>query len=342
MRNRIRSVPRRLATLFALAMILAGCGSDIPPSESDDDARSDYAVQLESARIEMREGPSEAEQDAPTRVVILGTGTPIPDTNRAGASIAIVHKGESYLFDVGGGSIRNATRARYKYDIPSLYPSEIDAVFLTHMHSDHTVDFVELNFTLWWRRREHLLAFGPTGLEELVDGMVAMMQPDIRTRSSGGQPVIVADAYHPVVSEISAGVVFEKDGMTVEAFDVSHGDIKPAFGYRVTTDDLTVVISGDTAFSETLQSFAAGADILLHESIGNEGLLRNSEAFQAYHKASHTTTADVARLAAEARPELLVLYHTLHYGLPEQNAVDEIAQIYDGHVVLANDLDVFP
>ena len=148
----------------------------------------DSAVPTNSAAIELREGITDRELATGTRVVMLGTGTPIPDAYRAGSSVAVIHKGEAYLFDAGSGAVRNATTARYKYDIPSLYPSEICCLFLTHMHSDHTLDFVELNFTLWWRRREPLLAFGPTGLEEMTDAMVAMMQPDIHIRTSGNQP----------------------------------------------------------------------------------------------------------------------------------------------------------
>ena len=105
-----------------------------------------------------------------------------------------------------------------------------------------------------------------------------------------GTPIPDAHRAGPSIAVIHKG----------EAFDAMHGDIKPAFGYRVTTDDLTVVISGDTAFSEKLQEMAAGADILLHEYISEEGLLRNSEAFQAYHKSSHTTTTDIGRLDAAA------------------------------------------
>jgi ribonuclease BN (tRNA processing enzyme) len=329
-----RAIVPGAAGLGLVLLLLAGCSVGAG-------AQAAPALAPDSARVELRDGPTAAELDAPTRVVILGTGTPIPDANRAGASVAIVHRGEAYLFDVGAGAVHNATRARYRHDLPSLYPSEIDAVFLTHMHSDHTADFAELATSLWWRRREQLLAFGPTGLRELADGMVAMMQPDIRTRSSGGQPLMAPEGYRPVVTEISAGVVFERGDLRVEAFDVPHGDIRPAFGYRVTTDDLRVVISGDTAYSETVRTMAEGADILIHEFISTAGLELNSPGFQAYHRASHTTTEDLARLAGSARPGLLVLYHGLHYGLPESVALEEVRAGYDGEVVLANDLDLF-
>ena len=301
-----------------------------------------FQIKPHSAKIELRERITEKELNEKTKVVVLGTGTPIPDAFRAASSIAIVHKGESYLFDIGAGAVHNATRARYKYDIPSLYPTEIDAVFITHLHSDHILDYSELNYTLWWRRRAPLMVFGPIGTEEMSKGMVAMMAPDVRIRTSGNQPVMNPDAHIPVVKEITDGLVFEKGDLRVEAFSVPHGDVKPSYGYRVTTEDLSVVISGDTAYSEAIKEKSRDVDILFHEYISDEGLLRNSLAFQAYHKKSHTTTTDLAEIVNQAKPGLLVLYHGLHYGLPEKKAIEEVRAIYDGEVILADDLDIFP
>ena len=331
----MRPPARLLAPVFVLLAT--------PPHYANAQTSSPDSIVPDSARVELRTDPSERELSEPTRVVVLGTGNPIPDARRFGPGIAVIHKGESYLFDVGSGVIQNATRARYRYDIPSLYPTQICCVFLTHLHSDHTLDYVELSFTMWWRRFNRVLAFGPTGLKSMTEGMLAMMQPDIRVRESGSQPVNapVASIYEPLVTEISEGVVFEKDDLVVEAFKVNHGDIRPAFGYRITTDDKSIVISGDTAFSETLIEKARGVDLLFHEAISDAGLLRTSEAFQAYHKRSHTTATELARLARAARPGKLVVYHVLYYGLPEQTVLDEIRRDYDGEVVLANDLDLF-
>jgi glyoxylase-like metal-dependent hydrolase (beta-lactamase superfamily II) len=105
-----------------------------------------FAKIVPSAVIETRDEPTQAELDKETQVVMLGTGNPIPDAYRAGPSIAIIHKGEAYLFDVGAGAMQTAVTARYKYDIPSLYPSQICCVFFTHLHSDHTMDYAELVF----------------------------------------------------------------------------------------------------------------------------------------------------------------------------------------------------
>ncbi|WP_197493321.1 MBL fold metallo-hydrolase [Woeseia oceani] len=327
--------PVQLVRVPLLLMIVSGlnaCGHNLT---------TDYAVETQSAVVELRQGPTQAELDAPTKIVILGTGTPIPDPHRAGPSIAVIHRGESYVFDVGAGSVHNATVARYKYDIPSLYPTQIGHVFVTHMHSDHTLDLVEAAYTMWWRRPHGLAIYGPSGIAEMVDGMHRMMAPDTRIRMSGTQPVQNPDGYRANVTEIESGVVLEKDGIRIEAFAVNHGDVKPAFGYKITTSDRSIVISGDTEVSPELEKMATGVDILMHEVISDTGLARNSAGFQAYHKRSHTPASDLGRLARAAKPKLLVLYHGLYYGEPESRMVDEVKATYSGDVVLADDLDIF-
>lgn len=294
-----------------------------------------------SAVIETRDAPTAAELGAPTQVVVLGTGTPVPDARRAGSSIAVIHRGRSYLFDVGPGSVQNAIRARYRYDIPSLYPSQVCCVFLTHLHSDHTLDYGELAYKLWWRRPAPLRAFGPRGLQAMTEGVHAMMAEDTRLRTEGVQPVSRPELRFVEVSEIEPGIVLEDEGIRIEAFAVNHGTIKPAFGYRITTDDRTIVISGDTAYSETLVEKAAGADLLFHEVISDAGLARNTPFWQNYHRQAHTPASEVGRLAAIARPGTLVLYHGLFYGVPEDTVVDEVRRVFGGNVVLADDLDRF-
>ena len=326
----MRIIFPELAVLASL--LLAACQpSQDPP----------FAKVVPSAVIEIRDEPTQAELDKETQVVMLGTGNPVPDAYRAGPSIAVIHKGEAYLFDIGAGAIQNAVTARYKYDIPSLYPSQICCVFLTHLHSDHTMDYSELAFTLWWRRRAPIFAWGPAGLEQMTQGMYEMMAPDTALRTSGVQPLQMPDAYKINTTEIEEGIVFQKDDLKVEAFLVNHGEIKPAFGYRITTDDKTIVISGDTAISKRVLEMSRGVDILFHEVISDSGLARNTEFWQKYHRSAHTVASDLGRLASEAQPGLLVLYHGLFYGVPEAVIVDEVRTTYDGEVVLADDLDVF-
>ncbi len=326
----LRIIIPKLVVLITLS--LAACQPHQDPP---------FAKVVSSAVIETRDEPTQAELDKETQVVMLGTGNPIPDAYRAGPSIAIVHKGEAYLFDVGAGAIQNAVTARYKYDIPSLYPSQICCVFLTHLHSDHTMDYSELVFTLWWRRRQELSAWGPAGLQDMTDAAYTMMAVDTAIRISGLQPVQSPDAYIVNVTEIVEGVVFQKDDLTIEAFEVNHGEVKPAYGYRITTDDKTIVISGDTAVSEKLLEMSRGVDLLFHEVISNTGLSQRPEFWQKYHRSYHTIASDLGALATEARPGLLVLFHGLFYGVPEAVVLDEVRTSYEGEVVLADDLDLF-
>lgn len=292
-------------------------------------------------RVEPNLPPTTAELEAPTRVVVLGTSSPIPDADRAGASIAIIHKGEAYVFDLGAGATQQAIRAREKFDIPSLNPLAICCVFFTHLHSDHIADLPVLTAAAWWRRSERLSVFGPRGLAEVSGGIAAMLGPDTRIRQGGAQPGDDPLLDGLLTNEIEAGVVFEKDDLVIEAFAVPHGRIKPAFGYRITTNDRSVVISGDTAYSETLIEKAKGVDLLFHEYVSDGMLAFMPESWQQYLTTAHTTTSELARIGTLAQPGKLILYHGLYTGVPESRVLEEVRAGYDGEVILANDLDSY-
>jgi ribonuclease Z len=279
---------------------------------------------------------------AETRVIMLGTGTPVPSSERAGSGLAIIHDGEAYLFDAGHGMVQRAIQAWKTMDAPELNPPDIKHLFISHLHSDHTLDYSELAATYWWRREERLNAYGPEGLQAMTDGYYAMQHTDISLRTSGNQPVKNPTMYQVAVNEIEAdGIIFDDSGVTVEAFSVDHGDIDPAYGYKITTPDKTILYSGDTTYSENLMEKAKGADILIHEVISEAGWKELEPSWQEYHHSSHTLTSELARIANEARPGVLVLTHILHYGAPIETARTEIEALYDGEVVLANDLDEF-
>lgn len=279
---------------------------------------------------------------AETRVIMLGTGTPVPTPDRAGAGLAVIYNDEAFIFDLGPGSVRRIIEAWDNGTIEALYPTNIRQVFISHLHSDHTLDYPELASTYWWRREHKLRAIGPVGLQQMTEGYYAMQATDIALRTQGSAPVKNPDFYQVDVTEIAEdGIVYEQDGMTVEAFSVPHGDIDPAYGFRITTPDRTIVFSGDTAFTDLMIEKAKGVDLLIHEVIGDEGLSQQTPEWQAYHTATHTRASELARIANEARPGLLVLTHVATYGAPADSPRTEIEALYDGKVVLANDLDEF-
>ena len=278
---------------------------------------------------------------AATRVVMLGTGTPVPDHQRAGAGVAVVYNDKAYLFDVGYGVVQRAIEASQRLGIAALAPVNVGRLFFTHLHGDHTLDYAELVSTYWWRRPSQIRVWGPRGLGAMTEGMYAMMDQDVSIRLEGSQPIVNRDAYRVSATEIEEGPVLEEDGLVIEAFEVSHGDVTPAFGYRITTPEKTIVISGDTAYSPKLVEAATGVDILIHETISEEGLSALEDVWQQYHSRAHTPTGALARIAEAARPKLLVITHVLHYAAPVESALTEVQALYDGEIVLADDLDVF-
>ena len=136
-------------------------------------------------------------------------------------------------------------------------------------------------------------------------------------------------------------MIYRDDTVTVTSFAVPHGDWEYAFGYRFDTADRSIVISGDTTPTEAVVQACSGCDVLIHEVYAKAGWDRREPEWQAYHKASHTSGIELGQLAAEAQPQLLVLYHQLLWGATVEELLSEIRQSFDGEVVFANDLDVY-
>lgn len=287
-------------------------------------------------------GMAAASVQAETQVVMLGTGTPVPDADHSGPATAVVYNGQAYVFDIGPGAVRSAIIAAQKKGVEALYPTKIKHLFLTHLHSDHILDYPELASTYWWRRSDKISVWGPTGLNEMTQGYYAMVKRDTDLRVNSRSPIKDPTGYQYLTHEYAQGGWTVKDGdVTIEAFDIEHGKITPAFGYRITTPDKTIVISGDTSYSEKLVEMAKGADILVHEVICDEGLAGLSEGWQAYHSAAHTRSSVLGRIANETKPGLLVLTHVLHYGAPREKTLEEVKAVFNGNVVLAEDLDIY-
>jgi len=275
-------------------------------------------------------------------VVVLGSGTPVPDPERFGPAVAVIVNGQSYLVDCGPGIVRRAAAAR-RAGVPGLAMSELNTLFITHLHSDHTLGYPDLIFSPWVTgRSEHLQAYGPRGIKEMTTNILAAWKKDIDVRTNGLEHAN-RTGYLVDVHEIQPGAVYKDKNVTVKAFLVKHGSWDEAFGYRFEAAGRTIVISGDTAPTDAIVSACSGCDVLLHEVYPSTATAPDSAppALKAYATAFHTSTEELAAIASRAKPKLLVLYHDVSYGVREGEVLQLVRQHYKGAVVSAHDLDVF-
>lgn len=275
-----------------------------------------------------------------TRLVLLGTGTPNADPDRSGPALAIVVNGQGYLVDCGPGVVRRAAAAA-RMGIEALAADKLGHVFITHLHSDHTLGYPDLIFTPWVLGRvKPLVAYGPPGLAKMTDRILAAYEEDIRIRIDGLEPANTT-GYKVEVHETVPGPICEDDNVRVVAFPVRHGSWPHAYGFRFETPDRTIVVSGDTAPSESLIENAKGCDVLVHEVYSHAGFKRRTPEWQAYHSSFHTSTTELAEIANRVRPKLLVLTHQLFWGSTCEDLVAEVKEHYDGAVACGRDLDVY-
>jgi len=218
----------------------------------------------------------------------------------------------------------------------------IKRAFLTHLHSDHTTGYPDLILTPWvMGRDEPLEVYGPTGTREMTEHILEAYQEDIRYRLYGSEPANDNGwrvNCHEILEE---GLFYQDEHLKAEAFRVPHGTWPNAWGFRFTTPDRVIVISGDSAPSEKIIEYASGADILVHEVYSRAGYEKKSESWKMYHTAHHTSTLELAGIARQAEPGLVVLYHILFWGATEEELLDEISGIYKGKVIVGRDLDVY-
>ncbi len=288
-----------------------------------------------------------------TKVVLLGTGTPNADPDRSGPSVAIVVGEDSYIVDFGAGIVRQAAKA-YRNGIEGLKPKYLKRAFLTHLHSDHTIGYPDLIFTPWvLERDEPLKIFGPKGLKRMTEHIVKAYEQDINERLHGLEPANDL-GWSVEVNEISSGIIYQDENVKVEAFPVKHGSFE-AYGFKFYTPDKTIVISGDTAPTENMTHYAKNCDILIHEVYSAAGFEKRTLEWKKYHSSVHTSSYELAEIAAKTKPGLLVLYHQLFMfdilsndddlllkiDQRENEILEEIREKYDGKVISGKDLDVF-
>jgi ribonuclease BN (tRNA processing enzyme) len=293
--------------------------------------------------------PERASSLQATRIVLLGTGTPSPDPERSGPATAVVVNGTPYLIDFGPGVVRRIAAAAQQ-GVLGLAVVNVRVAFVTHLHSDHTAGYADLILTPWSvGRSQPLEVYGPKGLKHMTHHILEAYRDDIAIRRRDKQALGVpeqADGYKVQAHEIAPGTVYKDRNVTVKAFLVNHGDVPQAFGYRIETPERAIVISSDAAPTQSIIDACNGCDVLIHEAYSMMTYNAVSPSYQEYRRKHHTSSREVAGIAAKARPGLLILYHRANPGgvgrpNPEQALLEEVRQLYGGKVVIGHDLDVF-
>jgi ribonuclease Z len=278
------------------------------------------------------------------KVTLLGTGVPTPRPDRFGASTLIEAGDQKLLIDAG----RGATIRLYQLGVPL---GQIDALLLTHYHSDHTVGIPDLWLTGWLQshfatRTAPFRVIGPIGAKNLMSHLEMAYALDIKIRIEDEKlpPEGAAILVHEFHND---GIVYEKNGVRVIAFEVDHGDvIKPAYGYRVEYGGHAVVISGDTRYSENVVKHGTGADLLIHEV----AIVRPELASEPYIQrimAHHTTAREAGTIFERTKPKLAAFTHLVFLAsqqIPPASVDDLIAETrrtYSGPLEVGEDLMSF-
>lgn len=290
-------------------------------------------------------GSSTASAQSDFRVTLLGTASPTPRVERFGPSTLVEAGDQKLLFDAGRGVPIRLVQLK----VPM---GKIDALFITHFHSDHTSGIPDVWLTGWLsplfgRRVTPFHVIGPVGAKNLMSNLEKAYELDIKIRMADEK--LPAAGIATKVDEFDReGVVYEKNGVKVIAFEVDHGDvIKPAYGYRIEYKGHAAVISGDTRFSQNVIKYGTGADVLVHEvGSARPELLAVSVPIQRII-AHHTTPKEAGMVFSQAKPKMAVYTHivTLRDEKIPEPTMDEIVaetrQTYSGPLTVGEDLMSF-
>jgi ribonuclease Z len=278
------------------------------------------------------------------RVTLLGTGTPVPSPDRFGPCTLVEAGDQKFLIDAG----RGATIRLYQLKLPI---GRIDVQLLTHYHSDHTSGVPDVWLTGWLEsyfgtRKTPYCVIGPTGARELIENLERAYALDIKIR--------IADEKLPpagIATDVTEfdrdGIVYEKRGVKVIAFEVDHGDvIKPCYGYRFEYGGRVAVFSSDTRYNHNVINYGAGADLLLHEVASAPPELMKQAYIQRII-GHHTTPREAGLVFAQTKPKLAAYTHIALLGserIPPPTVDDVVAETrktYSGPLVVGEDLMAF-
>ena len=264
------------------------------------------------------------------RVTLLGTGSPRTDAHRAGPAVLVEAGGKYLLFDAG----RTVVQQIRRLDVPI---SEVQQVFLTHLHSDHISALDDIWMTGWiYQRPQPLRVYGPTGTKSFTQYLQQAYAYDASIRQQhAGLPEHAATL---TATEIKPGAVYADNALKVTAFLVDHKPVEPAYGYRISFGDRSVVISGDTTYSKNLVEHAQGADVLIHEIFAApDAILERNPRLQRIAR-YHTSPDQLAIVLNKVQPRLAVLTHVILVGIEASSLMTRLHDSYGGEIRMGEDL----
>lgn len=290
-------------------------------------------------------------------VLMCGTGTPLPDPNRAGPCTIVIAGDEMVMIDAGSGGVRVA-------QMMGVPLAELDALLLTHLHSDHIDGLGETLLQAWvgGTRTEPFPVLGPTGTNEVVDGFNAAYSIDHGYRvAHHGEGVVPMSGAGGIGREFTTPrvgadqLVYSSGGLEVRAFKVEHDPVHDAVGYRFDYRRRSVVISGDTDYAPEIARVAKDVDLLIHEALQPKMVEVLRDAAQRGGRPTigtimddildyHATPEEAARVANDAGVGMLVFHHTIPpipWPLINSLFLGEAPEVYDGPIVVAVDGVVF-
>jgi ribonuclease Z len=267
-------------------------------------------------------------------VTLLGTGCPQVHPHRFGPA-SLVQSGEmSFLVDCGSGVTQRMATV-------GISGAGLDALLLTHLHSDHLVDLYQLVISSWHQGRERpQRIFGPTGTRAFAEATMELWRKEREQRIAWERRPSAA-AFELEIIELGEGVLLDADGLRISAFAVDHGPVRPAFGFLFETAEARVAFSGDTTVCDRLIDAARDVDLLVHECFIHRemgpGRMRSEQGI-ANVAAYHTLSSDVGKVAARAGAGMLLLHHFVPAEFDRDALLREVCADFKGPVAIGEDL----
>jgi len=275
----------------------------------------------------------ESTEDRTIRVILLGTGGPELTPDRQGMATLVEAGGQQLLFDAGRGVLQRLYESRVKV-------TGVTQVFLTHLHNDHIEGLPSLWMTPWFLlgRDRPMEVWGPTGTATMIAGMRAMYQFDMAHRANAFNKV---ENLGVTVTEIKDGEIYDRGGVKVRAFSVWHDDGNPAYGYRIDYKGRSVLLSGDTTYSDNLVKAGRGVDLIVHNVVAMSERLSDAPEMRPV-LGKLTTPEQAAKVFQKDQPRLAVFSHIVKKELPGRDGDKTILQRvrkagYDGPLEMGYD-----